>query len=248
MHASCLCRCRECMDSKEVTKAINSKIRPFLKGKGFKNYSGRTYWRYGEDQIDILNFQSFNSYNADVIGCTTYSFALNLAVTLNYIPFEHAVKEKNGLSRPEEYQGHFRKHITKGLQQSELERKDIWYVQENGTNLTEVIEDAGIQIAGDGLGWFEQFDSKQNVLKILTSDNEEDMNGTWGFGNLNSPNRNRLTGFTALKLGQHDLAIEKFKQLKAFYLESFEQDKYDYHKDQADKVQSWIDEIKLPTT
>lgn len=233
------------MDSKEVTKAINSKIRPFLKENGFKNYSGRTYWRYGEDRIDILNFQSFNSYNADVIGCTSYSFAVNLAVTLNYIPFEHSVKEKNGLNRPEEYEGHFRKHLTKGLLQSELERKDIWYVQDNGINLTEVIEDVGVQIAENGIGWFEQFNSKQHVLKIL-SNNNEDMDGTWGFGNQNSPNRNRLIGFAALELGQQDLAIEKFKQLKAFYLESYEQDKYDYHKDQADKVQSLINDIKTP--
>ena len=49
--------------SKQVTKEINSVIRPILKANGFKKFSGRTYWRYESDRIDVLNIQSFNSYN-----------------------------------------------------------------------------------------------------------------------------------------------------------------------------------------
>ncbi|CAL2090555.1 hypothetical protein [Tenacibaculum sp. 190524A05c] len=82
------------LDSKEVTKHINNIIRPVLIENGFKNYTGRKYWRYSSEKIDVISFQSFNSYNAEVLGCTTFSFAVNLASFLDYIPSDTQIKKK----------------------------------------------------------------------------------------------------------------------------------------------------------
>jgi hypothetical protein len=66
------------MDSKIVTREIRRFVWPRLKKQGFTEFSARTAWRHSKAKIDVVNFQSFNSYLAGVIGCTTYSFALNL--------------------------------------------------------------------------------------------------------------------------------------------------------------------------
>ena len=123
------------MDSKIVSKELKSCLKPFLKRSGFKDNSGRTYWRYDNDRIDIVNFQSFNSYNAEIIGCTTFSFAVNLACFLRYIPSGTEIKSKDQQLRPIESQGHFRCRLQKGIYQPEIRDNDICYIDNAGTNL-----------------------------------------------------------------------------------------------------------------
>ena len=68
-------------------------------------------WRHHHDRIDVVNFQSFNSYQAAVIGCTTYSFGVNLGCYLLSIPYPiwavH-IKGKSGQLLPDESQCHIR--------------------------------------------------------------------------------------------------------------------------------------------
>jgi len=216
------------MESKDVTKEINKIIRPLLKEKGFNFYTGRTYWRQQSDRIDILNFQSFNSYNASVMGCTTFSFCVNLSTLLNYVPSDTTIKEKTEIKTPSEAQGHFRSRVLKGIKQIEFQGKDLWYIDENGRNLKEVILDCKSQIQEKGLSWFNKFDTKEKVFQILNED-EMDMDGTWGFGNKNSPNRNRLLAYTAIELGSYNFAIEKLKFISEFYQEQYTKIKWDYY-------------------
>jgi hypothetical protein len=70
------------MDSKSVNKEIRQTIWPLLREAGFWRFSSRSAWRHAESRVEVLNFQSFNSYNAGVLGCTTYSFSVNLGVFL----------------------------------------------------------------------------------------------------------------------------------------------------------------------
>ncbi len=211
------------MDSKQVTKAINLIIRPMLKANGFDKFTGRTYWRYHCDRIDILNFESFNAYNADVLGCTTFSFGVKLAVFMNYIPMEN-VKEKNGLKRPKEYEGHFRSHIDKAIVQKEFPRKDIWFVDKEGKYLETVILDCKAQIEREALIWYERFDKKENVLQILLEEDEQ-MEKTWGFGNKGSAVRNKFIAYTALELNKKELAKNKLNEVVEFHKSEYENTK-----------------------
>lgn len=231
------------MDSKQVTREINSVIRPILKENGFKKFSGRTYWRYESERIDILNFQSFNSYNADVMGCTTFSFAVNLAAFMNYSPSETEIKEKNGLKRPQEYQGHFRTGIKKGIEQTEFPRESIWFVDQKGKYLTDVVLDCKTQIESKALDWYRKFETKEQVLRILKED-QIDMNETWGFGNIGSPNRNKFIAYTANELGQIELATEKLNKLMSFYKVEYDRMKYNYYLDRIRETKQEIKRIK----
>src|ERR1700756_4978391 len=66
------------LDSSIVNREIKSAIRPLLQAAGFTQFTTRTGWRYAGEKIDVVNFQSFNSYLASSLGCTTYSFCINL--------------------------------------------------------------------------------------------------------------------------------------------------------------------------
>ena len=235
------------MDSKAVTREINSCIKPFLKKNRFNKWTSRTYWRYLFDRIDIIDFQSFNSYNADVIGCTTFSFSINLSCFLRYIPSETKIKYKNTEPRPSESQGHFRRRLKKGIIQTELETNDIWFIDNHGANLIDVIIDCGNQIQKNGLSWFDKFATKENVLDILINDSE-DMDGTWGFGNFNSPLRNEYTAYTAIGLNKYELAFDRLKALSNYYIKEYEKQKYPYFIQRKKVIDNEIEKLRLTMT
>jgi len=230
------------MNSQKVTQEINSIIRPILKENGFNKYTGRTYWRYQSDRIDILNFQSFNSYNAQRMGCTTFSFAVNLATFINYIPLEFTIKEKSGLKRPKEYQGHFRCSIEKGINQKEFKQSNIWFVSNDGGNLSDVISDCSSQIQKKAFHWYKQFEKTENVFRILSED-EIDMKGTWGYGNMDSPSRNKFIAYTAIELGKIEFAIDKLQRVINFSKEQYDRTKYAYHLEQIKYLENEIKKI-----
>jgi hypothetical protein len=186
---------------------IKSLIRPLLKDAGFTQFTARTGWRYADEKVDVVNFQSFNSYLANAIGCTTYSFCVRLGCSFDAIPRSERVKRKDGFFRPEEYECHFRSPLQKTIRQPNLKRKDVWYVNPSGQNLKVVIEDAKRAIQENGLTWFNRFTDLNEVLRTLQEDLESN-EGTWGFGTKTSPNRHFMTGYVAKSLGKTQLAFE----------------------------------------
>lgn len=212
------------MDSSVVNKEIKSIIRPMLQEAGFSQFSTRTAWRYGDKKIDVLNFQSFNSYLANSVGCTTYSFCLRLGCSFEAIPRGERIKQREGYLRPEEYECHFRSTLLKTIRQSNLKRRDIWYVDPSGENVGEVIDDARKAIQEHGMPWFRRFSHLQEVLRTLLEDSESN-EGTWGFGTKQSPDRHFKTGFVALSLGKTALAVEHIqKALDSGCFKDFEPD------------------------
>ena len=230
------------MDSKKVTKEINSKIRPILKENGFDKYTGRTYWRYHSDRIDILNFQSFNSYHSEVMGCTTFSYSVNLSASLDFIPGRIHVKEKNGIKRPNEAEGNFRRQLKKGIIQPELKTEDVWYIDNEGKNLSDCIDDTKKQIKV-AFDWYKKFNSKEKILNIL-NDQNIDMDETWGFGNFGSANRAELLAYTAFELGDIELCLVKLNELLEFYKENKIKIGFEYYDKQIKNTESEIKRIK----
>lgn len=193
------------MDSSVVNKQIKSVIRPVLLDAGFTQSTSRTAWRYADEKIDVVNFQSFNSYLAGSLGCTTYSFCVRLGCCFKAIPSRESIKQKDGYLRPEEYECHFRTPLLKTIRQPDLKRRDVWSVDTSGQNLEAVIEDAKRAIVEKGLPWFTRFTDLNEALRTLLEDSETH-EGTLGFGANPSPRRHFMTGFVALSLGKTGLA------------------------------------------
>ncbi len=198
------------MDSKEVNKHIRSKIRPLLKSSGFTLSTSRSYWRHHSDRIDVINFQSFNAYNSDIIGCTTFSYSVNLGCYFLDIPERYPttkIKTKNDLLCPEEYICHFRGGLKKNIKQRELKRSDIWSIAQDGSNLEQVIADSSMSISNEGLTWFDRFSNKQEAFRLLLEE-DECIGELWGFGRNPSPLRHYFTGYLASALGESMIAKE----------------------------------------
>ena len=175
-----------------------------LKNAGFGEFSPRTAWRYHADRIDVVNFQSFNKYNADVLGVTTFSFCVNLGCFLTDIPSQYPVKQKGGTLVPPESQAQFRARLQRSMFQFWNKHKDLWLIDEAGKSLDKSIADVLVQMRNFGLHWFEQFADRGEILRILQ--NEPEHGTLWGFGANPSPIRSYLTGYVALRLGDRETA------------------------------------------
>ena len=200
--------------------AVNKEIRlhkPLLQKAGFSEFTSRTSWRYRPNRIDVLNFQSFNSYLANSVGCTTYSFAVNLGCYLTYIPNQFAqnrFEEKEGRLLPLEYNCHLRCALHKQLKQPELSRKSIWYVDPQGKYLGPAVYDAALVIENKAWKWFERWSDDAEVLRTLLKD-REDKDGAFGFGVNPSPARSYFTAYTAMFLNAPEIAIPHFQRALA---------------------------------
>jgi len=210
------------MNSSNVNKEIRVGIRPVLKELGFSEFTLRTAWRYSSEKIDVLNFQSFSTYLAEKVGCTTFSFCVRLGCSFKAIPQSFMVKQRDGQLRPAEYQCHFRLPLQKSINQPTLRRADVWYVEPLGGNLGEVIADTKRAIIEVGIPWFDRFQNSNEVLRTLLEESEG-KDGFSGFGAENSPIRNFMTGFIALSVGRLELGQERIQTaLNSGCLKSFE--------------------------
>ena len=196
------------MDSKFVSASIRSEVRPYLSEVGFSKFTGRNSWRYHEDRIEVVNFQSFNSYNADIIGCTTFSFSVNLGIYFRYIPGQYdrsSNKTDDPNFKPQEYECHFRGGLHRSFSQPELDRRDIWYIDNNGAYVEKSLHDVRTALGRVAMPWFEKFSKSEEVLRTLLEDDEE-MQVLWGFGRNPSPVRHYMTGYVARHVGDASLA------------------------------------------
>jgi hypothetical protein len=102
-----------------VTRAIGSMVWPVLEAVGFESHTGRTAWRYIGRDIDVVNFQSFGGMLADEVGCTSFSFQVNLGMWRRddawNVPRD---ADAQGRPRPQEYECEpHRLHLAKSLSQ-----------------------------------------------------------------------------------------------------------------------------------
>lgn len=196
------------MDSKTVNKKIRSEIRPLLRNAGFSRFTDRTLWRHRANQIDVVNLQSFNDYNASVGGYTTYSFAVNLGGYLLEVPERSPwVKRKDGVLLPQEAECHFRARLLRSIDQPELPCAEIWYIDPQASSLDKALHDVRMALLRDAFPWFDRLSDREEVLRILLHE-QELMPRLWGFGNFGSPYRQYITGYVALASGRPEVARE----------------------------------------
>ena len=210
------------MDSRVVAREIKNEIWPLLRRAGFSRFSSKTAWRHTPDQIHVVNFQSFNSYLANGVGCTTFSYALNLGIYFLAIPpYYPNTKGPDPSVKPQEYHCHFRHRLLKGIEQRVLPRRDTWYVEPDGSNLLDCLADARKAIEQEGLPWFDRFRSLEYVLKLLME--EEQLPEV--YATRTSPARRYMIGHLARRLGLTDLGepliAEAEKEREAIRTELF---------------------------
>jgi hypothetical protein len=207
------------VDSRDVNRALRAQVRPCLREAGFATFTARTAWRHWELGVDVVNFQSFNSYLADGVGCTTFSFSVNLGIHLKYIPYllgEERLKHKGEYVLPNEYECEIRRPLLKSLEQASLPRRDIWLIEADGNNIVAAVDDARNVIETEAFPWFQNYHDPHHFLELLLdSSKDAPANSTWGIGANPSPFRSYLTAYTARQLALHDQAVDQFEQVLA---------------------------------
>jgi hypothetical protein len=180
----------QAMTSQDVNRALREVVWPALKRNGFGGRTARTAWRDRPDQIDVVNFESFNAYNAGVLRVTTYSFQVNLGTYPRCRATDRTTRKGADL-RPAEYNCDFRHQLRKTIVQPETDRDTLWFVSPDGSNLDEVVAGAKSALLAEGLAWFAQLEGLDNLLRAARHV-PMDMDGTWGMGNFGSPHRLEL--------------------------------------------------------
>jgi hypothetical protein len=217
------------VDSSVVNREIRAEIRPLLKERGFRHFTSRTAWRVHPDRVDVVNFQSFNSYNAAIMGTTTFSFAVNLGCFLRYIPNQYppdvypdagtsASLHQGDAPRPREYDCQMRARLRRSYSDGCKDRQ-IWSIDERGSNVTKALHDVRMVLSRDGIPWFQRFTTPNDVYDILAN-TEENMETLWGFGRPGSPIRCYYLGYAARAAGFANVA--KTNLLLAASTKSFE--------------------------
>ena len=104
----------------------------------------------------------------------------------------------DGRLRPKEYACDVRRVLSKTITQPESEKPNIWFVGEDGANLSRVVEDARAVLLTVGMAWFEEFSELSRILSFAKNEPEEwdekgtTLIGTWGLGRLGCPHRQEL--------------------------------------------------------
>lgn len=178
------------VSSSDVNRALREAVWPALKEAGFDRRTQRTAWRDRPDQVDVVSFQALNSYSAGVFRVTPFSFQLSLGTHPRCRETDQ-IRERGGLLRPDESCCDFRCLLRKGFAQPETDRPEVWSVDPDASNLRAVVETARRVLVSEGLAWFDELDGVEAMLaKARTA--PEDMETTWGMGNLGSPHRQVL--------------------------------------------------------
>jgi hypothetical protein len=143
------------MDSKAINKLIRSEVWPILHDHGFSVFDSRSAFAYKAPFINVVSFQSFNSYNADVLGCTTYSFTPRLGVYVIRSPGEYRVKrDKAGRLQPFEYECSFRSELKKRTPVDGFDRDDIFYIDPNGGTTAQCFQELRFLFSEAAPLWF----------------------------------------------------------------------------------------------
>jgi Domain of unknown function (DUF4304) len=178
------------INSRAVDKALRDVFWRSLKDRGFERRTGRTAWRDHPGCIQTINVQSFNRYLADRMGATTVSFAVNLGVFYPVVA-QHSTAGAfdRDPTRPTEPHCQARFHLSKGLSQPGpdvplpppavgrppdprpwVDRPDVWYVVDDGSNVDDVVADARDRILEIGLPWLERLSDLSEARRSFRED------------------------------------------------------------------------------
>ncbi len=217
----CIAQCHDLLDTSRVTVAwdravdveeyagppvwMHADLQPgnLLVGAGFTEFTARKAWRETEHTVDHVTFRSYSAYNAGVLGCTSYSFTVEVGV------FYKCIKPDLD-RRVEDYDCEFRAFIGKNIVQDFFRTEwgpardapEVWYLLPDGSNLSSVVEGACALLVRDGLPFLDRYHDPALASKGLMTERWTDVAfdrlGVMMPGNPDSPHWRK----TSLAIGQ----------------------------------------------
>ena len=158
-----------------LNRSLRRVVCPILHDAGFDKVDARNAWRWRDQVICIFNIRAVGNYFSEVTGWPPGSICVWQAVFYRFMPQAIAIAhDTNGRLRPAEHQGHMRTHLDHGLDQSERTsqlpksaercRKDVRWVERDGSNAEDVADDVAMLLRERGLAWFDRLSNIEAAL------------------------------------------------------------------------------------
>lgn len=183
----------------DLQKRIKDSLSDCCRSIGFNIEASPTFYNAKNDIIRILHIDFLNRRHAEYFNSNTASFTINLGVFFN---FEGKIS-----FYPKEYEAHIRGHIIKDFRQTnpmdlkgfslfhpEKRRRDIWWVESDGSNLDYLLTNAGRLLKAKAVRWLDKYSDIDYVIYFLETKHGTEVwqEGPWGLGSIGSPGRQNL--------------------------------------------------------
>ena len=162
------------IEMKDVNREIRIIVNPFLKEIGFSLHHGKNYWAFPEGEVRMACIRAVGAYFSAVTGWPSMSLVVELGV---YYPHRHEGASQSHIKRdeegrllPKDWQCDRKYTLTAGINQdfykknlsnpAERKRIDIWWIDPDGSNLEESIQDMKNSLGLRALEWFNGEDGK----------------------------------------------------------------------------------------
>jgi hypothetical protein len=152
--------------SPEVNKIIRKTLSPVLKENGFTKVNTRHNWTWIDNSIWVMDITAVGRYFSDVTGWPPMSIHVDLGIYYDFIPANDKYLKMDGQGKvlPKTHQCHLQGELYSTLNQlkymsnlsnpAEQKRKDLWWIEPDGSNIEEVIENVKQSFLTDGIDWF----------------------------------------------------------------------------------------------
>ena len=151
--------------SPEINKLIRKILSPTLKENGFDRVNTRHNWGWKDHCIWVLDITAVGKYFSDVTGWSPMSVYVELGIYYDFVPPKYGEIKigTKGELLPKPHQCQLQNQLYCSLEQSnytklfdnpaERDRNDIWWIQPDGSNIEEVINNIKQDFLINGLGW-----------------------------------------------------------------------------------------------
>jgi hypothetical protein len=172
------------VSSPVIDKVLRKHLSPILRESGFSKVNARKSWGWHGHCVWVLNVRAVGSHFSAVTGWPPMSSGVFIGVFYDFIPFEgHSVKvDERGRLIPEEWYCHLRSHLSCTLDQSiytkhlpnpaERKRKDIWWLEPDGSNMVEAVENTALSFVDEGKPWFEKHTDLEATLAEIEGERD----------------------------------------------------------------------------
>ena len=200
----------------ELTAALRRHFFPVLEAQGFQQVKPRNAYRHEPDAVCIVSYTSLGAYLSKQTGFPSLSLTALVGMHWPCVPnpFSAAVShDKDG--SPEgmvvhaSLLGEVRQQPRKNLSKVEQARRDIWWIEPDGSNLDAVCMDLAGSFAQQGVPWFEGWRTLERALATTLAEEKDYPARTW-----------RLFAF-AKALGRADLLAALRPKLEAQWPKHF---------------------------
>ncbi len=162
----------------EIEKQIELTLTPVLRETGFTLIQTWNSWAWRENVIWVFSLRTVGGSFSSVTKWPAHSLAAGLGVYYTFFPTtSHLQQDEMGRIIPDEPSCHVRFQLSCTLDQTaftkslpnapEKMRTDIWWVERDGRNIPQVVDNIVIAYRVQGLEWFRQMSDLKHALQTI---------------------------------------------------------------------------------